>query len=156
MTVVRSSIADSGRKVVTAARAWLGTPYVHQASCRGVGADCLGLVRGVWREVVGAEPEKPPAYTSDWAEATGQEFLLAAATRHMRRIKLNDAQKGDVLLFRMIDSGPAKHVAILVSNRVDAGTILHAYSGHAVCETRLTEPWTRRLVAAFRFPTLSV
>jgi NlpC/P60 family putative phage cell wall peptidase len=39
--------------VVAAARDWLGTPYHDQASVKGVGCDCLGLVRGVWREVVG-------------------------------------------------------------------------------------------------------
>ena len=54
--------------VLAAARGWLGTPYRHQASVKGVGADCLGLVRGVWREMVGAEPETLPAYTADWAE----------------------------------------------------------------------------------------
>ncbi|MFZ2468534.1 MAG: peptidase, partial [Parvibaculum sedimenti] len=43
--------------VVAAARAWIGTPYRHQASCKGAGADCLGLVRGLWREFHGAEPE---------------------------------------------------------------------------------------------------
>ena len=55
-------------QVVGAARGWIGTPYVHQASVRGAGCDCLGLLRGVWREVIGAEPETPPAYTPDWAE----------------------------------------------------------------------------------------
>ena len=40
--------------IVAAARGWLGTPYRHQASVRGEGADCLGLVRGVWRELIGA------------------------------------------------------------------------------------------------------
>ena len=44
------------------ARGWIGTPYRHQASLKGVGCDCLGLVRGVWREVMGEEPEAPPAY----------------------------------------------------------------------------------------------
>ena len=39
--------------VVEAARGWLGTPYRHQVSLKGEGADCLGLVRGVWREVAG-------------------------------------------------------------------------------------------------------
>ena len=34
-------------RIVMAARGWIGTPYVHQASCRGAGADCLGLIRGV-------------------------------------------------------------------------------------------------------------
>ena len=51
------------------------------ASADGVGCDCLGLVRGVWRELYGAEPKPVPAYTRDWAEATGAETLLAAARR---------------------------------------------------------------------------
>jgi NlpC/P60 family putative phage cell wall peptidase len=51
------------------ARRWIGTPYRHQASLHGVGCDCLGLVRGVWRAFYGDEPEVTPAYASDWAEA---------------------------------------------------------------------------------------
>lgn len=31
--------------IVAAARGWIGTPYLHQASLKGVGTDCLGLVR---------------------------------------------------------------------------------------------------------------
>lgn len=143
----------SGRSdVVDAARAWLGTPYRHQASCRGVGADCLGLIRGVWRDVVGTEPEQPPAYTPDWAEATGDERLLRAAHRLLTRVREDDAAPGDILLFRMIDRGPAKHVAVLVSDGLDQGRIVHAYSGHAVCETRLTAAWRRRLAGVFRLP----
>ena len=46
--------------VIAAVRRWLGTPYHDQASLRGVGCDCLGLARGVWREVVGAEPQAIP------------------------------------------------------------------------------------------------
>ncbi|MEE8633091.1 MAG: hypothetical protein V3S93_01305 [Methyloceanibacter sp.] len=49
------------------ARGWLGTPYHHQASVKGVGCDCLGLVRGLWRELCGPEPEAMPRYTRDWA-----------------------------------------------------------------------------------------
>ena len=147
-----SSTGDREAQIVKAARDWLGTPYRHQASCKGAGVDCLGLVRGVWREVVGAEPEKPPAYTPDWAEARGGEKLLIAAMRHMTIVQTNAARPGDVLLFRMLERGPAKHAAILVSDGVDNGTIVHAYSGHSVCETRLTDAWLKKLVAAFRFP----
>ena len=43
-------------EIVGAARAWLGTPYRHRASTPGAGCDCLGLVRGVWRTLYGAEP----------------------------------------------------------------------------------------------------
>ena len=55
------------RDVIHAARGWIGTPYHHQASARGVGTDCLGLLRGVWRELHGHEPEPPPPYARDWA-----------------------------------------------------------------------------------------
>ena len=63
----------------------MGTPYRHQASVLGAGADCLGLVRGVWRGVIGEEPERAPGYTPDWAEALGEETLLDAARRHLAR-----------------------------------------------------------------------
>jgi NlpC/P60 family putative phage cell wall peptidase len=53
MTITRTTI-------VAEARSWIGTPYRHQASLKGVGCDCLGLVRGVWRAVLGAEPEAVP------------------------------------------------------------------------------------------------
>ena len=52
------------QQIAAAARGWCGTPYAHQASLKGTGTDCLGLVRGVWREVMGAEPEHAPAYSA--------------------------------------------------------------------------------------------
>ncbi len=135
-------------RVVDAARGWIGTPYRHQASVRGAGCDCLGLVRGVWREVAGPEPERPPPYTPDWAELTGEEALLAAARRHMREIAPGAAGPGDVLLFRMAAGAPAKHVAIVSGE----GRIIHAYWGRSVCETRLVPWWERRIAAAFAWP----
>jgi len=142
---------ERGARIVAAARRWIGTPYLHQASCIGVGCDCLGLVRGIWREVMGAEPERPQAYTPDWAEATGEERMLAAAARYLVPVK-GEALAGDVLLFRMVEPGPAKHAAILSSDGLEDGRMIHAYSGHAVCETRLGPAWARRLAAVFRFP----
>ncbi|KAB2949447.1 MAG: hypothetical protein F9K19_23780, partial [Rhizobiaceae bacterium] len=50
---------ETGRRVLEAAIGWIGTPYRHQASRKGVGCDCLGLVRGIWRELYGSEPEAP-------------------------------------------------------------------------------------------------
>jgi len=52
-------------EVLALAKGWLGTPYRHQASCKGAGTDCLGLLRGLWRELYGAEPEVVPAYSAD-------------------------------------------------------------------------------------------
>src|ERR1700744_6755532 len=75
---------------VAVARAWIGTPYVHQASVKGVGCDCLGLLRGVWRELHGEEPEDAPPYAPDWAEATGNETLYLALKNHITEIARNE------------------------------------------------------------------
>lgn len=140
-----------GDRVIAAARGWLGTPYVHQASCRGAGADCLGLVRGVWREVLGCEPLALPAYTPDWSEASGDEALLSGAARLLRPIATGEERPGDVIVFRMRHGAVAKHLGLLAATG-DTARFIHAYSGHGVVESPLTPPWARRIVAYFRFP----
>lgn len=138
--------------VVNEARRWIGTPYVHQGAQLGAGCDCLGLICGVWRGVIGPEPEKPPAYSQDWSEVSGTEALWAAALRHLNVKALGDAASGDVLLFRMCDGAVAKHLGIQAE--IGAGpTFIHAYAGHAVVESALSAPWKRRIVARFSFPT---
>ncbi|MCB5176272.1 NlpC/P60 family protein [Microvirga lenta] len=133
--------------VVAEARSWLGTPYRHQASLKGVGCDCLGLLRGVWREVMGAEPEKPPPYAADWAEA-GADTLLAAARRHLVEVEIADLAPGDVLLFRWRAGLPAKHCAIATSD----ATMIHAHDGACVAEVAFRPWWRRHLAHVFRFP----
>lgn len=139
-------------RIVAEARRWIGTRYVHQASVRGSGTDCLGLVRGVWRAVHGAEPEVVPSYSRDWAEPQGREVLLAAALRHFRPVSGSRAfAPGELLLFRMRQGAIAKHLGIVgtVGERI---SFIHAYSGHGVVETSLSAPWARRIVARFDFP----
>lgn len=148
----RYSEREQGAAIVEAARDWIGTPYRHQASCKGVGADCLGLIRGLWRELRGPEPVRAPAYTADWSEASGEEILLAGVARYLTPVSVNDARPGSILVFRMIDFGPAKHLAILSEGTRDRGKIIHAYSGHRVCESSLGRGWARRIVAAAVFP----
>ncbi|WP_198662596.1 NlpC/P60 family protein [Primorskyibacter marinus] len=139
-----------GSQVVTAARDWLGTPYRHQASMCGAGTDCLGLLRGVWREVIGPEPAIIPAYTFDWSEPQGEERLWAAALAHLSPAE-PDMKPGDVLLFRMRNGAVAKHLGIL-SEAGNLPAFVHAYTGHGVVESPLSAPWRRRIVARFRFP----
>lgn len=138
-------------EVVQRARAWIGTPYIHQASCRGAGSDCLGLIRGLWRELYGEEPEPLPPYSPDWAEFEGSERLLEAAQRNLAGIELLHAQPGDILAFRMVAGAPARHVGVLAVGDPGRRTVVHAYSGYGVVESPLTPAWERRVVAAFRF-----
>jgi len=138
----------SREDVVAETRRWIGTPYRHQASLRGIGCDCLGLVRGVWRGVVGVEPERAPPYAPDWAEATGVESLADAAARHLAAIPRAEFSPGDVVLFRWRKNLPAKHAAIITA----PGLMVHAHDGATVAEVVLAPWWKRRLAYAFRFP----
>lgn len=134
--------------ILAEARAWIGTPYAHQASAKGAGCDCLGLVRGVWRALYGDEPEAAPAYTPDWAERQGAETLLAAARLHLVEIEAEAAAPGDVLLFRMAARAPIKHAAILDEEE----RLIHAYWGRAVLNSHFAPWWRARRAAAFSFP----
>ena len=137
--------------IVAEARRWLDTPYHHQASLCGVGSDCLGLVRGVWRTLHGADAEDVPAYSRDWAEATGAETMLAAARRHLREIDRDGATRGDVVIFRYRARAVAKHVGILTGS----SSMVHAIEGTAVAEVPLGAWWRRHMAAAFSFPGIA-
>lgn len=135
-------------KAVAEARAWIGMLYHHQASVKGIGCDCLGLARGVWRAVYGHEPETPPAYSRDWAETLREETLADAAGRHMIPVLPADIAPGDLLLFALGDDAPAKHCSILVA----PDRMVHAIESHPVAEVSLVPWWRNRLRFAFRFP----
>ena len=141
MTIVRAAI-------VAEARTWIGTPYLHQASLKNGGCDCLGLVRGVWRAVCGAEPELVPAYAPDWAEASRREALAQAGQRHLIEIDPMQFAPGDMLLFRWRKGFVAKHAAIVTASDL----MVHAHDGAAVAEVAIAPWWRRRLAYAFRFP----
>lgn len=138
-------------EAVQLARVWIGTPYIHQASSRGSGADCLGLLRGVWRSLYGSEPEVVPPYSPDWSEPSQEERLWRAAERHLRPVALGYPCDGDILLFRMKAGSVAKHIGIQSQCAPDP-RFIHAYRGHGVIENSFSDPWRRRLVARFAFP----
>lgn len=130
------------------ALSWVGTPYRHQASRKGVGCDCIGLVLGLWRALYGQPPELPGPYSSDWAEATGEERLLAGIRRHFVEKPLDHISAGDLLVFRWRSHLPAKHAGVLV----EKGGFVHAYEGMAVTLSPLAPQWRRRIAGVFAFP----
>ncbi len=161
--------------IVARARAWLGTPYIHQACAKGQGTDCLGLLRGLYAELYGAEPEQPPPYTPDWNETrASEEPLLSAARRHLveaggratgpqaedhpllhpeeRAIGARHEgwrlSPGQVLIFRIVTTGPAKHCGVAATG----DHFIHAYAGRCVIESWLSRWWTLRIAGVFEFP----
>ena len=147
---VENAGSETRQAVLRAARRWIGTPYRHQGSTRGVGCDCLGLVRGLWREIHSEEPEAPGVYAADWAEAGGGDRMLMAARRHFNEKPTDAALPGDLILFRWRPHLPAKHAGIMD----EGGRFIHAYQGSAVVSSALVPQWRRRIAGAFAFPDL--
>jgi NlpC/P60 family putative phage cell wall peptidase len=144
------AIADPALVVATA-RLWLGTPYHDQASLRGVGCDCLGLARGVWRDVVGDEPFPIPPYSRDWGETGPHEVLANGAASMLIPIATADIGPGALILFRMAPRAIAKHVGIVAA----PDRFIHSYERLGVVEEVLTPVWRRRIAFAFLFPPSS-
>jgi NlpC/P60 family putative phage cell wall peptidase len=138
-------------EAIAEAQTWIGTPYRHQASCKGGGADCLGLIRGIWRALYGDEPESVPAYSADWSEPQGEEALWDASSRHLIAQSGRNVERGDVVLFRMRNDSVAKHLGV-ISSVGPTASFIHAYSGQGVVQSPLSAPWARRVVARFQFP----
>ena len=125
-------------QIIEAARGWVGTPFHHQASLRGVGADCLGLVIGVLREVVGRDV-KPPAY----ARRPDENQLTAGLAEVFARVPRDSLRPGDVLQFAI--AGRAVHLGIYAGER-----FVHALDGVGVVEVTFSGAWPRRVVAVWR------
>jgi len=138
--------------VVRLARGWIGTPYHHQASQRGVGTDCLGLVRGVWRDLYGYEVQGPITYTRDWSSGKGEETLLDAARQYLEERPVESAAPGCVVVFRYRAGLAAKHCGIMTGQ--DA--FVHAMEGAPVSEVAMTGWWRRRIVGVFAFPGIDL
>jgi NlpC/P60 family putative phage cell wall peptidase len=133
---------------------------------RGAGCDCLGLLRGVWRDLMGDEPESAPPYSEDWAESSGREDMYAAFKRHFEEIDPLLLAPGDIALFRMLTRSPAKHCGIIgrelpLPLRVERAccpravrgrgmTLIHSRANTRVTEEPLTAAWRRKLAYAFR------
>ena len=137
--------------VVATAKEWLGTPYRNRASVKGQGADCLGLVLGVWHELGGCPVNSLPNYAGSWHHIDPNEELWEAARRFLASAGRGIAP-GDIALLRMRDGASARHLGI-ISGTWREPRLIHAYSGRGVVESFLGKPLRRRIVARFRFPT---
>ena len=144
-------IAADPAAVISAARGWLGTPYHDQASVLGVGCDCLGLVRGVWRELYGPEPMPIPPYSRDWGETGTREPLAEAARLVMIEWHGAEIVPGALLLFRIRAGAVAKHCGIVSA----PDRFIHAHERSGVVEVPLDTAWRRRVAFVFLFPNPS-
>lgn len=141
----------TGADVVQAARAWLGTPYHHQARLRGVGVDCLGLLIGVCRELGLVHPTFD---VTAYPRAADGATLMNLAQYHMGpRIERADMQAGHAIVTAY--RGVPHHFGVLADYRWGGLSIIHAFNAARpprVIETRLLFTRVMQFHAAFRLP----
>lgn len=137
-------------QIVAEARTWIGTPYQHQASLKGVGCDCIGLIIGVAR-VLGIPEAK--AYDSDlrykgYGRPPNPKMLIAACDEYLDRVPVPNALPGDIALGR-IEKEP-QHFGILSS--IDPPYIIHSYTQVGkVTENRADENWQAKVLRIYRY-----
>tara|TARA_R110002096_G_scaffold139147_5_gene293312 strand:- start:23602 stop:24081 length:480 start_codon:yes stop_codon:yes gene_type:complete len=140
------------KEIVQIAQDWIGTPYQHQASAIGHGCDCLGLIRGIWREAVGPEPAKRPTYSPDWFQRDGEDLLLNTLESNFQQVRIDTSQGGDVVAFRLRKNGLVKHVGITVGHINGLAQMIHSYSNNGVVLSPIGNSWRRRCAGQFQFP----
>jgi NlpC/P60 family putative phage cell wall peptidase len=136
--------------IVAEARSWLNTSWLHQASVKGVGCDCIGLVAGVARElgIDGAADYDAAIEVRGYGRSPDPEMLTAAADRFLVRIADDAAKPGDILVMRFTQD--PQHFALIAA--VYPWRILHAYAqARRVVEHALDNVWRARVMRAYRY-----
>lgn len=138
--------------VVTAARGWIDTPFVHAQRVKGAGVDCAGLIVGVARELGLVAPDFDlPAY-----EKAPDGTMIEWCDRYMTRVPQDAMQPGDVVVV-VIDELP-QHLGIVGDYQHGGLSIIHASNDPRhmrVLESRLVF-WRRmRFIGAYSLPSVS-
>lgn len=107
---------------VIEAREWIGTPYVIGQDVKGVGCDCLGLLRGVWRVVIGEEPDEKPRTARDWY-IMEPNALIDIADRYMTRV--DGPVHGGLVIMNVGRSRAGNHCGLMALDG-DQATVIHA------------------------------
>jgi cell wall-associated NlpC family hydrolase len=112
-----------GELVAAEAREWLGTKFIWQASQKGVGCDCKGLLWGVARELGFPEAESLYAKVADYSPTRPVPSALLKEGFAAIFDPVSEMQTGDVLLVKL--GGRPSHVAIYSGE----GKAIHAQIG---------------------------
>lgn len=134
--------------VVAAGRAWLGTPYHHDAAVMGAGVDCA---RFLLEAFIGAgliERFKPEPYSSQWHLHRGEEIYAETVVRFAAEIPATPPYPvATVLLFR--HGRTFSHSALVTA----WPRIIHAYAAaRQVEEVDITgTPLVERAMRAFDY-----
>lgn len=120
----------TGRRIISEAMTWLGTPYAYAGSEKGEGTDCSGMVMKVYEDVTGC---KLPRNSAKQAE-----FCL--------KLEPKDVEVGDLVFFATgKDPHKISHVGIVIDDR----TFIHASTSKGVVISEIYTPYYKRTFRMF-------
>ena len=134
--------------IVEEARSWIGTRYHDQACVKKAGADCIGVVRGIYYHFYGDPGVAIPPYNPMWFDFNKNEMMMKLAGTHLKKIEIEDATVGDVLIFRMRPTMAAKHCGIITEDN----RMIHSLFRRSVEEVTIGPFYKNRIVGAYQFP----
>lgn len=140
-------VEGRGEMAVREAREWVGTPVRWEASLKGKGTDCRGLVAGVARELGFPEGDAFAANVAGYARLIDEAFLIASLDEIFERAGPDEPLvMGDILAFRI--KGKVQHIGIWTGER-----FIHAYMSDPaqVVEVPLGTFWRNRLAGAWHW-----
>ena len=134
-------------RVVAAARAWVGTPYLHAADIKGVGVDCAMILVRVFCDLDLVPSFDPRPYVKDWMLHRDDERYLGFLFDRARPVP--SPEPGDVIVFRI--GRCFAHGGIVTSG--DPLTFVHAFSptGCVIEEPAACNPQLSGRLASARF-----
>ena len=137
-------------EVVTIARQWLGTRWLHQGRLKGVGVDCVGFVAEVGRECGLLSVQEAANY-----KRRPDGSLRSKMDAYLTPIDKRDLQPADVVL--MAFGGVETHVGMVGDYPAEGElSLIHAYvTARKVVEHRLDPTWRQRIAAAYAIPGLA-
>lgn len=139
--------------IVREARSLKDTPFHHQACAKGIGIDCVGVLRhlGKTLDITGSREFEASVEFMGYGEDP-DPALLRACERFLDTIPRAEVKAGDVLLFKTrYSQGQPKHFGVVTA--VDPLYMVHAWAlgKGKVAENRVDATWERRIVGCYRF-----
>lgn len=134
----------AAHEIVAEARSWVGTPFHWQASVKGRGCDCKGLIVGVARALGLPGADSLYAEMADYHNVD-ERLLKRGLAECLDRA--DEPQPGDVLLLRV--AAKPQHLAILSDNN----RMIHTYGKgpRRVVEVPMGSIWWAALDSAWRW-----
>lgn len=136
-----------GDEVIRIALEAVDTPFQHQGRIAGLGLDCAGLYVHVCQCLSIPHLDATGYPRSPFG---GELERQLDAQPCLKRIPLEQARKGDVLVMRV--SRAPQHIAFHAGEHCGQTYVVHASEEHEkVCVHRLDSRWFGRVVLAYRF-----